>query len=296
MRFEAEYEALRNGVGGRLVVRDGVVVRGPDSASFLQGQCTQDVEVLGVGDSADALLLEPQGKLDCYVRVTRTDEDEFTMDTDAGFGEGAAARLLRFKLRVKADIEETALHCAQLRGPASGDVASDGLRTVSFSWGPATGVDMFDASSLPAGVVECGPEAWEALRVEAGIPVMGAELDERTIAAEAGLLERTVSFTKGCYTGQELVARLDSRGNKVARHLRGLVAGASAGAALSVGWTLEHQGKSVGSVTSAADSPAMGRIALGYVHRAVEPGAVVDAVGPEGTRVPVEVRLLPLRP
>ncbi len=94
---------------------------------------------------------------------------------------------------------------------------------------------------------------------------MGAELDERTIAAEADLLDRSVSFTKGCYTGQELVARLDARGNRVARHLRGLVGGRSAPAGADRrelgrprGSEIVVEGKVVGTVTSSAWSPALG--------------------------------------
>jgi folate-binding protein YgfZ len=145
----------------------------------------------------------------------------------------------------------------------------------------------------------CGADAWLSRRVEAGIASMGAELDEHTIAAEAELLDRTVSFTKGCYTGQELVARLDARGNKVARHLRGLVLGPQPRDAPPVvaGSELVADdapgAKSVGTVTSAAWSPALGcHVALGYVRRAVEPGSLLQ-VRTGGT---AEVRTLPLVP
>ena len=174
---------------------------------------------------------------------------------------------------------------------------------VAVSWNGVTGVDLLGpGAQVPTGVPECAPAAWEAVRVEAGIPVMGAELDERTIAAEADLLERTVSFTKGCYTGQELVARLDARGNRVARHLRGLVVtrrpggGATGESGALVGASIVHDGKPVGTVTSAAWSPALdGLVALGYVHRSVEVPAPVElqaeASGPTWT---AEVRSLPL--
>ena len=136
---------------------------------------------------------------------------------------------------------------------------------------------------------------------------MGAELDERTIAAEADLLERAVSFTKGCYTGQELVARLDARGNNVARQLRGLVVAARRGggvrrraSAALVGAGRRARASSVGTVTSAAWSPALGcTVALAYVHRSVtEPGAVelADEASRATRRVGggAEVRSLPL--
>ncbi|MHB8681904.1 MAG: CAF17-like 4Fe-4S cluster assembly/insertion protein YgfZ [Acidimicrobiales bacterium] len=293
MSLEADYDALRRGVAGRLVARDVLSVSGPDAAGYLQGQCSQDVEALAPGSAADALLLSPQGKLDALVRVTRRAEDEFVLDTEGGFGAVVAARLERFKLRTKAEITPLTWTCASVRGPAatapepSGDVL-----VVPFAWGGLAGFDLLGpGTSLPDGVPECREEAWEAVRVEAGIPVMGRELDERTIAAEADLLERAVSFTKGCYTGQELVARLDARGNRVARHLRGLVAGQE----LPVGAELVDagSGKVVGAVTSSARSPVLGPVALAYVHRDVTvPGAVSVRVG--AATVDAEVRLLPL--
>ena len=98
--------------------------------------------------------------------------------------------------------------------------------------GPAGGA----VAWIGAAVVRCGPEAWEAARIEAGMPVNGRELAEGTIAAEVGLVERTVSFTKGCFTGQELVARLDARGSKVARRLCGVVFDGPAGPADEAWW------------------------------------------------------------
>ena len=143
-----------------------------------------------------------------------------------------------------------------------------------------TGVDLLGRGpGRPDGVRAVLVEAWESVRVEAGIPVMGAELDERTIAAEADLLDRCVSFTKGCYTGQELVARLDARGNRVARHLRGCRGGPGADASPRgvhaarrcwPGSEIVFEGKVVGTVTSSAWSPALRYpVALGYVHRTV---------------------------
>ena len=153
---------------------------------------------------------------------------------------------------------------------------------VPYAWGAVTGVDIFGAApEVPVDVRRCAPDAWQALRVEAGIPVMGAELDERTIAAEAGLLERCVSFTKGCYTGQELVARLDARGNKVARRLRGIVIEpAAAGVMLRPGTSVALGGKVVGKLTSVAWSPNLATtIALAYLHRDVNPPCAVQVGG-----------------
>ena len=117
--------------------------------------------------------------------------------------------------------------------------------------------------------MRCRDAAWEAVRIEAGLPVNGRELVEGTIAAEVGLVERTVSFTKGCFTGQELVARLDARGSKVARHLRAVVVGPAdgvrgqpdGGGPLSrvAGHVTADGEHEVGHLSSAAWSPGLGR-------------------------------------
>ena len=132
------------------------------------------------------------------------------------------------------------------------------------------------------------PDAYEAVRIEAGVPAMGAELTERTIPAETGIVDRTVSFTKGCYTGQELVARIDSRGGHVPRHLRGVVLSAPA----PVGATVEIDGKNVGALTSVARRPA-GAVALAYVGRDVAPPAG-GTVSWEGGTTSGRVEVLPL--
>jgi folate-binding protein YgfZ len=208
-----------------MIERDVVAVTGPDAGSFLQGQLSQDVLELADGGTALSFLLQPQGKVDALVRVTRVDGERFELDVDEGYGQAVADRLNRFRLRVKCD------------------VAVFGARPMDEPWG-------------------------EGDRVAARWPAMGKELDDKTIPGETGLIERTVSFTKGCYTGQELVARIDSRGGNVPRHLRlvALAAAAPEGAAVEV------DGKERGTLTSVSVS---GQTALAYVHRDVAPPADV---------------------
>lgn len=229
--------------------RDFVRVSGADAVSFVQGQVSQDVAALPVGASAWSFVLQPQGKVDALVRVSRTADDELVLDTDAGWGEHVVERLNRFKLRVKADIEPLAWRCLAVRGtdvegavPAFGD-----------------GADLIgEDPPVPEGVRLGDRAEYEALRIENGWPAMGAEITERTIPAETGIVDRTVSFTKGCFTGQELVARIDSRGGHVPRHLRTVPVEPTA----AVGDPVIVEGRQVGTLTSVA-----GTIGLAYIHR-----------------------------
>jgi folate-binding protein YgfZ len=317
----AGYTALRTSVAAHSIARDVLSVSGPDAATYLQGQCSQDVAGLGVGATAESLLLSPQGKLDAFLRVTRTGDEEFILDTDPGFGEVVKARLERFRLRVKVDIEPESWQCLAVRGPhaqasevVSAAVAADpSVLRLPVDWpglagfdllGPATG-DTGPDAWVDDAVVRCGDDAYQAARIEAGLPVNGRELTEATIAAEAGLVERTVSFDKGCFTGQELVARLDSRGSKVARKLAGLVIGGTtadgdagelppAGASV---WTTDGEHE-VGHLSSVAWSPHFGApVALATLHRRVTPPETVSVrweVDGGARQIEAEARTLPL--
>jgi folate-binding protein YgfZ len=238
-----------------------------------------------------SFLLQPQGKVDALLRVSRRGDDEFVLDTDGGWGDRVLERLNRYKLRVKADLERAAWECLAVRGPKAHQVA-DG---VDADWPGLPGVDQLGEAgsvSAPEGVRVCELEAYEAVRIEAGVPVMGRELDENTIPAEAGVVDRAVSFTKGCFTGQELVARIDSRGGNVPRNLRGVVIGTNV--VPPAGATVEADGKDVGALTSVSESlERRAPVALAYVRRAVEAPADVT-VSWDGGSVPARVEALPL--
>ncbi|MBA2437878.1 MAG: folate-binding protein YgfZ [Acidimicrobiia bacterium] len=296
MGFGDGSRALRDGAGGCVLARDVLRASGPDALSFLQGQLSQDVEALDVGQSAFSLLLQPQGKVDALLRVTRTADDEVVLDTDAGWGEAVQTRLARFKLRVRCELEPLDWRCLAVRGAASTDLPA----TPEGTWRvlPETpGIPGFDLlgrdPALPPGVTLVDDEAYEALRIETGVPRMGFELDATTIPATAGVVERTVSFTKGCYTGQELVARIDSRGGNVPRRLRGVVASAD-GAVPPLGAEVVVGAKVVGTLTSLGYSGLRrAPVALAYVRRDVEPP--VDVVLRwDGGEASARVEVLPL--
>ncbi len=243
------YRLLTAGEGVAMVERDVVKIAGPDAASYLQGQISQDVDALSVGDSGWSLILQPQGKIDSWFRITRTADDTFVLDTDAGWAEALIARLNRFKLRVDAEITQE---------PTVAVAATPQLQPVG--------------AQAPDGLTEVDAAAYEVVRIESGIPKMGSELNEDTIPGATGVVDLSASFTKGCYTGQELVARVDSRGNNTPTRLRVLRSDEPLAAGDEV---VDADGKTQATVTSAAAHPDGGYVALGYVKRAVEvPGSI----------------------
>ncbi|MEM7287103.1 MAG: hypothetical protein AAF480_12185 [Actinomycetota bacterium] len=271
-------EIYRRRAAATLIRRDVITAGGPETETFLQGQLSQDVAALAVGESAPSFLLQPMGKVDAWLRVTRTADDEYLLDLDAGHGEATLNRLNRFKLRTKSDLTLATLSVKAVRSAGGPVDAPD--RAITISWGPVSGYDLFGVDSLDADDVEASSADFETLRLLVGVPAMGSELTEDTIPAEAGVVEASVSFTKGCYTGQELVARIDSRGGNVPKHLRGVV-----GVGAVVGDAVIVDGDEVGTVTSVS-----GGVALAYVKRAVESFPASAEVGGGS----VEIRELPL--
>ena len=270
-------------------------MHGPEAIDFLQGQLSQDVAALAVGESAPSLLLQPTGKVEAWLRITRITGDEVLLDVEAGFGAAVQARLRRFKLRTKAELEPASWSGLALRGPGAADVeVPAGAMGLAAGWPGVGGVDVLSAGGLAlAGVPLVDQAALTALRVECGVPAMGAELTEATIPAEAGrwLIDASVSFTKGCYTGQELVARIDSRGGNVPHPVRGLLV---SGEPVPSGAEVTVDGRSVGTVTSSARSPVLGSIALAVVGRTLEMGQRVE-LGWDGGQTNATIAELPLR-
>jgi tRNA-modifying protein YgfZ len=265
------------------VERDFVRARGPDTAQFLQGQLSQDVESLANGASTWSLLLQPSGKVDAWLRVSRAEDDEFVLDVDGGWGDAVAQRLSRFKLRTKCDLDPIeGWKCLAVR-----DTAPDGphdARRRPIAWPQTEGYDLVGSAIEPhEHLAIAGHETYERRRIEAGVPAIGHELTEATIPVEAGqwLIDASVSFTKGCFTGQELVARIDSRGGNAPRPVRGVrIEGpAAAGDEILAG------GKVIGTITSASTVDGGTTVALAPLSRTVEAGTEVEAGGCAGTVV-----------
>jgi folate-binding protein YgfZ len=277
------YRALADAAACVVLDREAVRVAGPEAEPYLQGQVSQDVAALAVGASAWTLVLQPQGRVDVWGRVTRLAGDEFVLDTDGGWGEALEARLLRFKLRVKADIDRLPWACVAVRGPSAAPAARPGAVVARAEWPLIGGWDLLGPSAAPVdGVPPATADDFEVRRIEAGLPRMGAELTERTIPEEAGVVAVSASFTKGCYTGQELVARIDSRGGHVPHRLRRvtLPAGSTVPAA---GAEVEVDGRPRGTVTSAARHPDGRVVALAYLARDVAPPVTGQCEGAPAT-------------
>ncbi|MGE0068537.1 MAG: folate-binding protein YgfZ [Solirubrobacterales bacterium] len=310
IELDAQYRQLREECG--LLERSelgAIAVTGPDAAEYLQGQLTNDTEALEPGDGLYAALLDRKGHMQSDMRVLRPGAGpDLWLDLEAGALPAVLKHLTMYSIGrdvavADASAERTIL---SLVGPRSVELAGTAAlpenaceeTTVAgvgcVAAGTAGGIDLLvpaaeaerlQAALLEAGAVPVSAAAAEILRIEAGVPRYGAEMGAETMPAEAGIVERAVSFTKGCYIGQETVARLHYKG-RPNRHLRGLrlSAPATPGAALVLGE------KEVGRLGSATVSPALGPIGLAILRREAEPGTEL-AVGEDG--VTAEVTALP---
>src|SRR4051812_22520667 len=265
------------------IERDVVRATGPDTVAFLQGQLSQDVERLPLGDSAWSLLLQPSGKVDAWLRATREADDAFVLDVDGGWGEALLRRLLRFKLRTKCDLAPVnGWRCLAVRNAKPDDETDPRVR--SIVWPATDGFDLLGSDVEPPHDLEvAGADTYERARIEAGVPALGRELTEATIPVEAGqwLVDASVSFTKGCFTGQELVARIDSRGGNAPRPIRGLRIGGAA----ARGDEIVSDGKAIGTLSSAAPAGDGTTVALAPLSRTVSIDTDVEVGGTPGTVV-----------
>jgi tRNA-modifying protein YgfZ len=238
--------------------RGYIGVAGFDAADFLERMLSNEVASLEPGREArPALLLTPKSRIVAPLRIVRLGPDAFLLITEGELAEAVASTLLRARFAAKCQIAVEPYHGFLHLGhdPGEGIANRDYGVEAWETWGEE-GRDAADPAEL------------EALRIEAGTPAWGKELDETVLPAEAGLDETHVSFTKGCYPGQEPIARLHYRGHPN-RRLRVLEA-----ADATPGDEILHEGKTVGRVTSAVPGRA-----LGYVRREVPDVAVLQIGG-----------------
>ena len=306
--LDAQYRVLRESAG--VVARRGrrlLAVTGPDAADYLQGQLTNDVERLEPGAGCYSALLDRKGHMQGDMRVLRTAEG-FLIETEEIAADAVNRHLSMYKIGREVEVDDVSGRYAVVSviGPAAEQFALAGPagpehthRQVELGGATAlavatdSGVDLLvgpdGAEAVVAALAErgaepVGEEAAEIARVEAGRPRFGREMTTATIPQEAGINERAVSFDKGCYIGQETVARLHYKG-KPNRHLRGLrlTGPAAPGDAVRLGE------RELGTIGTAVLSPARGPIALAILRREAEPGVKVEV----GNGLEAEVVELP---
>ena len=319
-----QYHALRHGAGiADRSHRGRLRLKGEDRRSYLQGLLTNDIDALTAGTGCYAALLTPQGRMIADMRVLETGHSTL-LDLPAAVADDVRARLEEFVFSEDVEITDLAgSKMLGIYGPDSAAAVSavlgpesvlspDLLRRmplfgnvpVNLSGAQALlvrsneiGVPGYDlmvdadtsdgvrASLEASGAVVVDEAAVDVCRVEAGLPLFGVDMDADTIPLEAGIEQRAISFTKGCYVGQEIIIRVLHRGHgRVARRLVGLGLEASASVP-GRGDSIQSDERDIGTVTSAVQSPALGYpIALGYVHRDfAEAGTQVTVAGRPAT-------------
>ncbi len=303
-----DYAALHeSAVIGTVAPRGQLAVAGPDRAAFLQGLLTNDTASLAAGSGCYAAWLTPQGRMLCDVHVFESG-DMMLLDVPAAGVEQTAQRLEQFHFTEDVQIATLAsLRAVWIHGPAAarmlasvaggGDYAVwmqyqnarvelagvsvvigrvDQLAVPGFViYADAQQEDEVTASLASAGALHATPATLEAARIEASYPVYGIDMTPDTIPLEAGIEDRALSLTKGCYVGQEVIIRVLHRGHgRVARRLVRLQVGGDAPQKDAKVFSGDRE---VGFITSSAKSPRLGAIALGYVHRDfVAPGTAVE--------------------
>jgi len=303
----SEYRALKQDCG--LIDRSErgkLALTGTERASFLAGQVTNDIEGLAPGSGCYAAFLTHKGKMLGDLRVLAVEDDgadepepALLLDTHRVTLQALFDLVRRFKIGYDVELHKRTVQrgLLSLVGPGAravagaaavpvdehahrpGSIAGHAVRLIATDAGvdvlcDAGATDDVRSALLAAGATPACEDAAEILRVESGRPRYGIDVDDSTIPQEAGLNARAVSFTKGCYVGQETVARLFYRG-KPNRHLRGLTLSepVAAGAELRLGE------KVVGTLTSSLVSPTFGPIALALVRREAVPGDTVEVAG-----------------
>ena len=322
----AEYAALREGAGVLdLSFRGRLCLLGADAQRFLNGQVTNNVKDLQIGEGCYAALVSAKGRMHSDLNIYRL-EEEMLLDFEPGLSEPVTQRLEKYVIAEDARVTDAAPHYGLLsvQGPKAAEVvgslgprfaippkpmavtkveaAAGEIYLTNLPRPRGRGFDLFvpiaalkdtAAGLLARGGRLCGWQALETARIEAGRPRFGADMDETNLAPEA-LDARAISYAKGCYIGQEVIARIRTYG-QVAKSLRRLRLGGGGKEAPARGAKLFFGEKEVGSVTSAAWSPALQAvIALGYVRREASQEGTELEVRTAGGKIPARVADLPV--
>ena len=274
-----EYDHKRSGGVGFIELRRGLIaVWGKETVQFLDGMITNDVKTLADGSQMLAAFPNAQGRLLAVVRVLRQG-DRFLIETEEATREKVFQNLFRFTLAGDFSIEDLSQQYVYFELFGSDDTPTQAEPPASaggflFHRSASTDrfvsvdiVDSFRGELINSDVVEITDDIYETLRIENGIPKYGVDMDETTIVPELGL-EGMISYTKGCYIGQEIIARIHFRGH-VAKQLTGLLAepGTEATGFLPGAELTSPDGKNAGRVTSVIYSPKLDRtIALAFVR------------------------------
>lgn len=253
-------------------VRDVVTIEGPEAVAYLQGQISQSVEDMAEGESRWSFCLDPQGKIEAFFRITRLGPDLFVADTGEGLGEAAKASIERFKLGTKVGFEVSRRTMVSVRGGSAPEIEGTQWR-IDFGWPGIEGTDLLLHEGAPGVEDSVSDEEWARWKVSHGVPGIGVDIPIGGIPNETGLTELACSFTKGCYRGQELVERIDSRGRQ-RMLLRRLEAVADDQAVVVGSAVRDDDGGDVGRVTSTA-----GDWSLAYVRGTVDLESVVNIEG-----------------
>lgn len=308
--------------------RGQIELTGPDARSFLNNLCSNDIKNLAVGSTCEACFCNAQARVLAHGFITclpgPDEAPTFWIETVPGLETTLLAHLNHFRISEQVEIHNRTSEYAALRlvGPESFSILEHGLAALGIDsaqldppvpalvlpgWGHLRRDDTLGLTGYSliwlrervtelqgmltrAGAVAAGPELFDILRIEAGLPEFGKDMDDSNLAPELGRTAQAISYTKGCYLGQEPIVRIRDLGH-VNRTLLGLkIAG---GGAVAAGSKLFREGKEVGHVTSSVVSPRWGALALAFVRRGTEPGMAVEIETGDGRRT-AEVASLPL--
>jgi folate-binding protein YgfZ len=289
--------------------RGKVVVAGPDARSFLHNLSTNDIKSLRPGTGCEAFFATAQAKAVAYALIFALDsdgQDSFWLDLEPGLAEKVVRHLDRYIISEQVELTDRSTEFGQWHVAGPDAESAMALSALEPTWQirrwerldlpgwdiicPRADNERVKQALIAAGASPAGPEIFNILRIEAGMATYGIDIDDNRFVVEAGRTKQAISYTKGCYLGQEPIVMARDRGH-VNRTLMGLRVRSPQ--ALPAGTKLAREGKEVGEVTSSVVSPRLGTIGLAYIRRGnQEPGTLLDVTADGGAGT-AEVSPLP---